>query len=141
MKYGNLRKVLQSFPLPPEVLHAAHDDDVLELVVVEVGSSERHDEVAQPNERRVRVGEQTDHHVAVQHSHRRLVPVLRDELRTSVRSTPDHRKWRHQFHELRICNLFSCMKTPKCSSVGIQTTLFIYVSIELGDFGHGSAYK
>ena len=77
VKYGNLWKVLQSFPLPPEVLHAAHDDDVLELVVVEVGSSERHDEVAQPDERRVRVGEQTDHHVSVQHSHRRLVPVLR----------------------------------------------------------------
>ena len=37
---------------------------------------EGHDEVPEPDERAVRVREEADHHVTVQHGHRRLVPVL-----------------------------------------------------------------
>ena len=36
MQNGDLGQVLQSPPLPPEILHTAEDDDMLELVVVEV---------------------------------------------------------------------------------------------------------
>ena len=73
---GDLGQVLQCLPLPPDVLHTAHDHDVLQFVVVEVGGSERHHEVAEANERTVGVSEQTDNDVAVEDSHGGLVTVL-----------------------------------------------------------------
>ena len=42
---GDLWQVLQRLPLPPDVVHAAHDHHVLELVVVEVGGPQRHHQV------------------------------------------------------------------------------------------------
>lgn len=42
---------------------------------MEIGSSQRHDEVSQPDEGRVRVGEQADDDVAVEHRHGRLVAI------------------------------------------------------------------
>ena len=47
---------------------------MLQLVVVEVGGSQRHHEVAEPDERTVGVCEQTDNHVTIEDSHGRLVP-------------------------------------------------------------------
>ena len=80
---GDLGQVLQCLPLPLDVLHTAHDHDVLQFVVVEVGGSERHHEVAEANERTVGVSEQTDNDVTVEDSHGSLVTVLD---RTNFRS-------------------------------------------------------
>ena len=49
---------------------------MLQLVVVEVGGSQRHHEVAEPNQRTVGVCEQTDNHVTIEDSHGRLVAIL-----------------------------------------------------------------
>lgn len=49
---------------------------MLELVVVEVGGAQRHDQVAEPDERGVGVREEAHHHVAVEHRHGGLVAVL-----------------------------------------------------------------
>ena len=49
---------------------------MFQLVVVEVGGSQRHHEVAEPDERTVGVCEQTDNHVTIEDSHGRLVPIL-----------------------------------------------------------------
>ena len=46
---GDLWQVLQRLPLPPDVVHLAHDDDMFDLMEVEVGSSERHHQVAETN--------------------------------------------------------------------------------------------
>ena len=48
---------------------------MFQLVVVEVGGSQRHHEVAESDERTVGVCEQTDNHVTIEDSHGRLVPV------------------------------------------------------------------
>lgn len=73
---ADLRKAAEAFPLFANVLLVADDDDVLELVLLEVAGSERHDEVAQADERRVGVGEETDDHVVTEHRHRRLLARL-----------------------------------------------------------------
>ena len=49
---------------------------MFQLVVVEVGGSQRHHEVPEPDERTVGVSEQTDNHVAIEDSHGRLVAIL-----------------------------------------------------------------
>ena len=49
---------------------------MFQLVVVEVGGSQRHHEVPEPDERTVGVCEQTDNHVTIEDSHGRLVTVL-----------------------------------------------------------------
>ena len=51
---------------------------MLQLVVVEVGGSQRHHEVAEPDERTVVVCEQTDNHVTIEDSHGRLVTILQE---------------------------------------------------------------
>ena len=76
MQNGDLGQVLQSPPLPPEILHTAEDDHMLELVVVEVGGPQRHHKVPEPDQRGVRVSEEADHHVTIEDSHSRLVTVL-----------------------------------------------------------------
>ncbi len=77
VQYGYLWQVLQGLPLSPDVLDRSDDDDVLQLVVVEIGRSQRHHKVAESDERGIGVGEQADDHVAVQHGHGRLVAVLK----------------------------------------------------------------
>ena len=72
----DLGQVLKGFPFSPDVVHTAHDDDMFQLVVVEVGGSQRHHEVPEPDERTVGVSEQTDNHVAIEDSHGSLVPIL-----------------------------------------------------------------
>ena len=76
IQYGDLGKVLQCLPFSSDVLHAAHDHHVLQLVVVEVGGSERHHEVPEADERTVGVSEETDNNVTVEYSHGGLVTVL-----------------------------------------------------------------
>ena len=76
MQNGDLGQVLQSPPLPPKILHTAEDDDMLELVVVEVGGPQRHHKVPEPNQRGVRVSKEADHHVTIEDSHGGLVTVL-----------------------------------------------------------------
>ena len=76
MQNGDLGQVLQSPPLPPEILHTAEDDDMLELVVVEVGGPQRHHQVPEPDQRGVRVSEETDHYVTIENGHGCLVTVL-----------------------------------------------------------------
>ena len=76
IKHRYLRKVLKGFPLSPDVVHTAHDDDMFQLVVVEVGGSQRHHEVPEPDHGTLGVSEQTDDHVAIEDSHGRLVAIL-----------------------------------------------------------------
>ena len=76
IEHRDLGKVLKGFPFSPDVVHTAHNDDVFQLVVVEVGGSQRHHEVAEPDERTVGVSEQADNHVAIEDSHGRLVTIL-----------------------------------------------------------------
>ena len=52
---------------------------MLQLVVVEVGGSQGHHEVAEPNERTVGVCEETDNHVTIEDSHGRLVAILQEQ--------------------------------------------------------------
>ena len=59
-QHRDLRQVLQCLPLPPDVVHLAHDDDVLDLVEVEVGGSQRHHQVTETDERRINVSKQTN---------------------------------------------------------------------------------
>ena len=73
---GDLRKVLQCLPFSSDVLHTPHDHHVLQLVVVEVGGSERHHEVPEADKRTVRVSEETDNNVTIENSHGGLVTVL-----------------------------------------------------------------
>ena len=75
----NLRKVLKCFPFSLDVFYTAHNDDMFQLVVVEVGGSQRHHEVPEPNKRTVGVCEQTDNHVTIEDSHGRLVTILQAE--------------------------------------------------------------
>ena len=76
IKYGYFGQILQSFPLSSEVLHTAHNDHVFELMIMEVGGSERHHQVPQTNQRGVRVSKQTDNNMAIEDSHGGLVTVL-----------------------------------------------------------------
>ena len=46
--------------IPPDVVHLAHDDDVLDLVEVEVGGSQRHHQVTEPDQRGINVSKQTN---------------------------------------------------------------------------------
>ena len=77
MQNGDLGQVLQRLPLPPDVVHLAHDDHVFDLVEVEVGSSEGHHQVPQTDQGAVRVCEHTNNHVPIQNRHRWLVSVLK----------------------------------------------------------------
>lgn len=76
IKHRYFGQVLEHLPLPPYVVHRAHDDHMLQFVVVEVGGPEGHDQVPQANERGVRVGEEANHHVTIEDRHCRLVAVL-----------------------------------------------------------------
>ena len=76
MQNGDLGQVLQSPPLPPKILHTAEDDDMLELVVVEVGGPQRHHQVPEPDQRGVWVSEEADHYVTIEDGHGCLVTVL-----------------------------------------------------------------
>ena len=83
----DLWQVLQGLPLPADVVDGADDDHVLELVVVEVGCPEGHDEVPEADEGAVRVGEEADDHVAVEDRHGRLVAV-QDAVLDGARRRP-----------------------------------------------------
>ena len=74
---GDLWQVLQRLPLPPDVVHAAHNHHVLELMVVEVGGPQRHHEVPEPDHGALEVSEEADHHVTIEDGHGCLVTVLR----------------------------------------------------------------
>ena len=76
MQNGDLGQVLQSPPLSPKILHTAEDDDMLELVVVEVGGPQRHHKVPEPDQWGIWVSKEADHHVTIEDSHGRLVTVL-----------------------------------------------------------------
>ena len=52
---------------------------MLELVEVEVGSSEGHHQVPQTDQGAVWIGKQTNNHVPIQNCHRCLVSVLRQQ--------------------------------------------------------------
>ena len=51
---------------------------------------EWHDQIAQANERRIRVGKEADDDVAVEHCHRRLVPVQNAVLNGPCRTPVEH---------------------------------------------------
>ena len=89
MKYRDLGKVLQSLPLPPEVLHTAQDHHVLQLVVVEVGGPQGHHEVPEPDQRTLGVSEEADDDVTIEDCHGCLVSILEDsQLRERITKVP-----------------------------------------------------
>lgn len=63
---ADLRKVTEALPFLGDVLFVSDEHDVFELAEQEVAGSERHDEVAQTDQRRMCVGEQTDDHVTAE---------------------------------------------------------------------------
>ena len=76
VQYRDFGKVLKCLPFSPQIVNSAHNDHMLELMVVEVGSSERHDQVPESYQWTVGVGEETHHHMTIEHGHRCLVAVL-----------------------------------------------------------------
>ena len=87
---GNLGKVLQCLPFSSDVLHAAHNHHMLQLVIVEVGGSERHHEVPEADERTVGVSEETDNNVTIENSHGGLVPIQDTVLYSPGRDPVEH---------------------------------------------------
>jgi len=81
---ADLGKAAEAFPLLANVLFVANNDDVFELVLVEVAGSERHDEVAKTDQRRVGIGKQTDDHVIAEYRHRRLLAGLHGQYITII---------------------------------------------------------
>ena len=79
IKNGYFGQILQSLPLTSEVLHTAHNDHVFELMIMEVGGSERHHQVPQTNQRGVRVSKEADNNMTIEDSHGGLVTVLRSK--------------------------------------------------------------
>ena len=69
IKNGYFGQILQGFPLSPEVLYTAHNDHVFELVIMEVGGSERHHQVPQTYHGALQVSKQADNHMAIEDSH------------------------------------------------------------------------
>ena len=63
IEYPNEREVCEVLPFLLRVVAVAHNHDCLQLLVVEVARSQRHDEVPQANEGGRGIGEQTHHHV------------------------------------------------------------------------------
>ena len=86
IKYGYFGQILQSFPFSSEVLHTAHNDHVFELMIMEVGCSERHHQVPQTYQRGVRVSKQTDNNMAIEDSHGGLVTVLKYKFKLHCES-------------------------------------------------------
>lgn len=76
IEHWNFGQVLKHFPFASDVVDGADDDHMLQLVVMEVGGPQRHDQIAQSDQRRVRVGKEADDDVTVQHRHGRLIAIL-----------------------------------------------------------------
>jgi hypothetical protein len=53
----------------PQIFHISNDDNMFELVIMEIGSPQRHNEIAQSNQWGILVGEQANNYMAIQHSH------------------------------------------------------------------------
>ena len=68
---------METFPLLADVVLVSNDDDVLQFAVLVVASTQRHDEVAQSDQRRLGLGEQADYDVVAQHRLRSLIAVLK----------------------------------------------------------------
>ena len=73
---GNLGEVTNVLPLLPDVLLVSHQYHVPQFLFLEVARPQRHDEVAQADDCRVGVCEQTHHHVVCHHRHRCLLSCL-----------------------------------------------------------------
>jgi len=63
IKYPNEREICEILPFLLRVVAVAYNHNCLQLLIVEVTRSKRHDEVAQTNERGGGIGKQTHHHV------------------------------------------------------------------------------
>ena len=63
IKHGYLWKVPKGVPFSSQILHRPHNDNMFQLMVVEVGSSEGHHQVPQTDQGAVRVGKQTNNHM------------------------------------------------------------------------------
>ena len=77
-----LGKILKSLPFSSQILHRSHNDNMLELMVVEVGSSEGHHQVPQTDQGAVRVSKQTNHHMVVQETCRFGSVLKRQQVTT-----------------------------------------------------------
>jgi len=71
-----LWKVTEGLPLSANVLLVTDDDNGFQFDKLEVARTQRHDEIAQANQRRVRIGEKTHDNVVTKYQRRRLLAVL-----------------------------------------------------------------
>lgn len=68
---------MKSLPFPLQILQGAHKHDVLQLVVVKVARSQRHDEVPEADQRRFHIAEDAHDHVTTEECHGCLAAGLR----------------------------------------------------------------
>ena len=77
-------KILKSFPFSSQILHTTQDNNMLEFMIVEVRSSERHHQVPQTNQRRIRISKETHHNMTIEHCHCCLVSVLEYKMKHEI---------------------------------------------------------
>jgi hypothetical protein len=65
IEYGDFWQIVERFPLMPQIFHISNDDNMFELVIMEIGSPQRHNEIAQSNQWGILVGEQANNHMAI----------------------------------------------------------------------------
>ena len=84
IKHGYLWKVPKGVPFSSQILHRPHNDNMFQLMVVEVGSSEGHHQVPQPDQGAVWVGKQTNHDVPIQETCRFGSVLKRQQVTTWI---------------------------------------------------------
>ena len=98
---------------------------MFELIVVEVTRSERHDEVAQADQRRVRVGKQAHHHVVAEYLHGRLLSFLRTKHSVVKFSQDNLLTW----HAVKSVKAQSHWPIPRLITIPNTLNQTIYISV------------
>lgn len=70
---------MKSLPLPLQILKWANKHDVLQLMVVEVAGSQRHDKVSETNQRWFHISKYAHNYMTTQNSHGCFAPGLKGE--------------------------------------------------------------
>ena len=77
IEHWNFGQILEHFPFSSDVVDGADDDHMLELVIVKIRGSERHDQISQSDQRRVGISKETNDYVTIQHRHGSLITILK----------------------------------------------------------------
>ena len=76
IKNRYLGQVLQRPPFSAQVVHWADYYNMLQFMIVEVRSSEGHNQISKAYQRAIWVGEEANHHMTIEHCHRSLITIL-----------------------------------------------------------------